>query len=247
MIRDTHDSPFYIRVIDGIDFAGLQPYKPRRKKTTPVTTWGDRAPSSAFQISMNGRTVLGFPLYRDVLDSIGIADPTHTQWVMGYNDVEHVRLYFFCPAKGQSFAPDIPRPYPLGLEEQLKSYALGYPIEPLAPGDYPSDSCTLHLDSLYLFPHLQPTNVRRKGSTRSFAIGIPGVFLQPEIGRVFRHAKGDPWDVTWTRKGDVAIHLEPDRIPYTLLYDTNGNLFYFRHFIYGGSAHVPSIPGVRCS
>jgi hypothetical protein len=247
MVRSTPNSPFSVTVFSDMTFHGLREFLPKGNQKPLGTQWGDKVPDSAFQLSMNGtKRIQGLPLYKDVLNEIGITDPTDTRWLMGFNDIENPRIFFFCPAVKAYFKEGIPEPYPPGLAKTLKDYALGYPINPLGP-EYDKNSknsLSLSLTTLYIFPHLQHTNVRKRSQSQSYAINVPEIFLEPGIGRVYRRDRRNPASITFDRDLDVSIHLESEKVPYTLLYDVSGNLFFIKHYFYGGTEHVPSIRGV---
>jgi hypothetical protein len=195
-------------------------------------------------VTMNGKTQVRLPLYKDVLKAIGREDPSELKWIIGYNSLDDVRLFLCSPVENQKVAKGMISPYPPGFAKQTQDSALGTGIFPIEEDpDCIATGIRYSMNTLYVFPMLCRTGIRKRKNYRQYTIQVPQALTVLKPGRIYRHAKGDINKIYRARKADVAIHPKFWEIPFTLIYDTNGKVIFFKHYHYGGTKHIPKIAG----
>jgi len=109
--------------------------------------------------------------------------------------------------------------------------------------DGPIRGIRFYKNKLYVYPMLCKTGIRKRKKYRQYSIQIPSALTVLEPGRITRHAKGDINKIYRARKADFSFHPPSWEIPFTLFYDANGNLIFFKHYYYAGTEHIPNIDG----
>ena len=242
--RNSHTSPFWVSEYFDIVFPGMKEYRPIHRNRGYLARWKGKIPETSFPVTMNGMTQVGLPLYKEVLKAIGKEDPSELKWIIGYNSLDDVRLFFCSPAQNLKVAAGMIPPYPPGLTKQMEYSALGTGIFPMDDGpDGPIRGIRFYMNKLYVYPMLCKTGIRKRKKYSQYSIQVPSALTVLEPGRITRHAKGDINKIYRARKADFSFHPPFWEIPFTLIYDTNGNLIYFKHYFYGGTEHIPNIDG----
>lgn len=111
------------------------------------------------------------------------------------------------------------------------------------PKGHTDSGITYSIEHLYIYPELCRTGRRKKGEVVEFSIRIPKVFDFPELSRIYRFKKGDKQSVTRIKGQDMIFYPENPVVPLTMIYDSVGNLIFFKHYFYGDTQHIPEIDG----
>ena len=207
-------SPFYYQKMSDIWFGAMKLYKPKRKFKYQKILRDYLPPHTIFPLR-NGNTVLGLPIYDEIVSQISV----NIRWILGFHTIDNLDFLCFMPKRHYVKVGDRKGIIPTqdrGLVNKWSGYGNSFSFEP--------GHITYDIDTLYLYPFEVKskgrTKIEKRGGRRkehvSYYLDVPAIFLEPLLDDYRNFPK-------------LIQSPGSERIPYTLLYDVKGNLIYFRH------------------